>query len=45
VHVARGAVEVNGTRLAAGDAAQLTEADRLILARGEGAEVIVFDLP
>jgi redox-sensitive bicupin YhaK (pirin superfamily) len=45
VHVARGAVEINGTRLAAGDAAQLTEADRLILARGEGAEVIVFDLP
>jgi len=45
VHVARGAVEINGTRLVAGDAAQLTEADRLILSRGEGAEVIVFDLP
>ncbi len=45
VHVARGAVEINGTRLVAGDAAQLTEADRLILSRGEGAEVIVLDLP
>jgi len=45
VHVACGAVEVNGARLAAGDAAQVTEADRLVLARGEGAEVIVFDLP
>src|SRR5512134_1920326 len=45
VHVARGAIEVNVTRLAAGDAAQLTETDRLALAQGEDAEVIVFDLP
>jgi len=45
VHVALGAVEVNGTRLAAGDAAMLTEVDRLVIAQGEDAEVIVFDLP
>jgi redox-sensitive bicupin YhaK (pirin superfamily) len=45
VHVARGAVEVNGNRLAAGDAAQMTDVDRLIIAQGDDAEVIVFDLP
>jgi redox-sensitive bicupin YhaK (pirin superfamily) len=45
VHVARGTVDVNGNRLAAGDAAQLTDVDRLAIAQGDDAEVIVFDLP
>jgi redox-sensitive bicupin YhaK (pirin superfamily) len=45
VHVARGRVSVNGTALEAGDAASLTDAEALQLAAGEGAEVLVFDLP
>lgn len=45
VHVARGEVEVNGTRLIAGDAAKLTETDNIRLANGHDAEVLVFDLP
>ncbi len=44
VHVARGALDVNGVRLANGDAAKLTGETRLALAGGEAAEVIVFDL-
>jgi redox-sensitive bicupin YhaK (pirin superfamily) len=44
VHVARGAVEVNGQRLAAGDGAQLEDERTIELARGAGAEVLVFDL-
>ncbi len=44
VHVARGEVQVNGQRLVAGDAAKLAAEDRLVLDRGQGAEVIVFDL-
>jgi redox-sensitive bicupin YhaK (pirin superfamily) len=44
VHVARGAVEVNGQALKAGDAAQLSGESRLVLANGEQAEVLVFDL-
>jgi redox-sensitive bicupin YhaK (pirin superfamily) len=46
VHVARGAAEVNGTPLAAGDAAALTNESALRL-RGAGdgdAELLVFDL-
>jgi quercetin 2,3-dioxygenase len=45
VHVARGAIEVNGRPLAAGDAAMLTDEPRLALERGRTAEVLVFDLP
>ena len=45
VHVARGAVAVNGQRLAAGDAAKLADEARIDLAGGEQAEVLVFDLP
>jgi redox-sensitive bicupin YhaK (pirin superfamily) len=45
VHVARGAIEVNGTALAAGDALMTTDTSQLALARGRDAEVIVFDLP
>ncbi len=45
VHVARGAVDVNGERLLGGDAARLEGTDQLRLAHGEAAEVLVFDLP
>ncbi len=45
VHVARGALQVNGERLVAGDAAALTREERLSLDAGEGAEVLAFDLP
>jgi hypothetical protein len=44
VHLVRGALEVNGTRLQAGDAALLDGETRIALARGEQAEVLVFDL-
>jgi quercetin 2,3-dioxygenase len=44
VHVARGAVHVNGERLAAGDAAMLTGESRVTLAQADGAEVLLFDL-
>jgi redox-sensitive bicupin YhaK (pirin superfamily) len=46
VQVARGAVEVNGQRLAAGDGAALSDEPRLRIAgAGEGeAELLVFDL-
>jgi redox-sensitive bicupin YhaK (pirin superfamily) len=44
VHVARGEIDVNGRRLAAGDAALLDGEPALELAHGEGAEVLVFDL-
>lgn len=44
VHVARGEVQVNGQRLAAGDAAKLAAEPRLVVERGRQAEVIVFDL-
>jgi redox-sensitive bicupin YhaK (pirin superfamily) len=44
VHVVRGAVSVNGRRLAAGDAAKLVDEPAVELDAGEGAEVLVFDL-
>jgi len=44
VHLVRGALDVNGQRLQAGDAALIAEAERLTLARGDDAEVLVFDL-
>jgi len=45
VHVARGALSVNGQRLDAGDAAKLSSESAVRLADGEAAEVLVFDLP
>ena len=45
VHVARGEIEVEGERLGAGDAAMVTDADRVTLSAGKQAEVIAFDLP
>ncbi|HEX9398377.1 MAG TPA: pirin family protein [Burkholderiales bacterium] len=43
LHVARGALRVNGRRLQAGDALQ-TDVEALVLEAGEGAEVLLFDL-
>jgi redox-sensitive bicupin YhaK (pirin superfamily) len=44
VHVARGQIEVNGQRLAHGDAA-MAEQGAIELANGKAAEVLLFDLP
>jgi redox-sensitive bicupin YhaK (pirin superfamily) len=45
VHVARGRLTANGQPLAAGDALKATGALEIALQQGEGAEVLVFDLP
>ncbi len=45
VHVARGALQVNGHALAAGDGAKLLDEPRLTLSAGRDAEVLVFVLP
>lgn len=45
VHVARGTVVANGEALNAGDALKLIEPQTVTIERGEGAEVLVFDLP
>ena len=44
VHVARGAIEVNGQALQAGDALKLEGEPALWLGQGQQAEVLVFDL-
>jgi len=44
VHVARGKVEVNGQKLAAGDALK-TDAAQIRVETGEQAEILLFDLP
>ncbi len=44
VHVARGAVHVNGQALGTGDAALLDGESRIVIDHGQDAEVIVFDL-
>jgi quercetin 2,3-dioxygenase len=44
VHLVRGELSVNGTRLAGGDAARLSGESELTLAGGKDAEVLVFDL-
>ena len=44
VHLVRGALQVNGQSLAAGDAALLEGEHALRLDHGDGAEVLVFDL-
>jgi len=44
VHLVRGELSVNGTRLAAGDAARLQGENQLTLSDGKDAEVLVFDL-
>ena len=44
VHLVRGELDVNGQRLAAGDAALLVGEERVTVAHGVDAEVLVFDL-
>jgi redox-sensitive bicupin YhaK (pirin superfamily) len=44
VHLVRGALDVNGQRLASGDAALFEGESRIVLANGTDAEVLVFDL-
>jgi redox-sensitive bicupin YhaK (pirin superfamily) len=45
VHVARGELAVNGTRLGPGDAAKFTGEQEFRFDGGRDAEVLVFDLP
>jgi redox-sensitive bicupin YhaK (pirin superfamily) len=45
VHLVRGSLEVNGQTLAAGDALRLENEAAVVLAHGQDAEVLVFDLP
>lgn len=45
VHVVRGELEVNGIKLAGGDALKVTDEAALVLQGGRDAEVLVFDLP
>jgi redox-sensitive bicupin YhaK (pirin superfamily) len=45
VQVARGEIDLNGSRLQAGDAAKLIDVRRIELGAGHDAEVLVFDLP
>jgi quercetin 2,3-dioxygenase len=44
VHVARGELSVNGQALRAGDALK-TDAGAIVIERGRGGEVLLFDLP
>lgn len=44
IQVARGSLEVNGTRLEAGDGAALRDIDTVRFANGENSEVLVFDM-
>ena len=44
VHVARGKLEVNGQPLEAGDALKAVGASEIVLEKGEGSEVLLFDL-
>ena len=45
VHVVRGAAEVNGQPLAAGDAMQLSGKDNKVrIEKGRNAEILLFDL-
>mgnify|MGYP002621485859 CR=1 FL=1 len=45
VHVARGAVRVNGEALSEGDAAAIEDEASIVIDGGKGAEVLLFDLP
>ncbi|MDD5175217.1 MAG: pirin family protein [Sterolibacterium sp.] len=44
VHLVRGALEVNGQHISTGDAVLLKDENRITLANGRDAEVLVFDL-
>jgi redox-sensitive bicupin YhaK (pirin superfamily) len=45
VHVARGELTVNGHKLVAGDALLYEDEASVDIGEGQGAEVLVFDLP
>ena len=45
VHVARGTVSVNGTRLGSGDALKISQESRLLFDQAGDAELLLFDLP
>jgi redox-sensitive bicupin YhaK (pirin superfamily) len=45
LHVAHGRVDLNGTSLEAGDGARIAGEPDLNLSGGDGAEVLLFDLP
>jgi len=45
VHVVRGDVSVNGTRLSGGDAAKIDNEATITLSDADAAEVLLFDLP
>lgn len=45
IHVARGKITVNGQALVDGDALAVEDETLISLEKGEGAEVLVFDLP
>jgi quercetin 2,3-dioxygenase len=45
LHVARGSLAANGTKLAAGDALRISDGTALKLEQAQDAEVLVFDLP
>jgi redox-sensitive bicupin YhaK (pirin superfamily) len=45
LHVVRGKITANGTPLAAGDALKMTGVAEVALEKGDGAEVLLFDLP
>jgi quercetin 2,3-dioxygenase len=44
-HMVRGRLTVNGTPLQAGDALKMTGISEVVLEKGAGAEVLLFDLP
>jgi redox-sensitive bicupin YhaK (pirin superfamily) len=44
-HLVRGKLTVNGTPLEAGDAVKMTGIAEVTMEKGEGAEVLLFDLP
>ena len=45
VHVARGSITLNGVALGEGDGARVQDVPRLEFKHGQGAEVLVFNLP
>jgi redox-sensitive bicupin YhaK (pirin superfamily) len=45
VHIARGAVKVNGLELSAGDAVRIEKEASVLLSDAKAAEVLLFDLP
>ncbi len=45
LHVARGQLDLNGQTLSAGDGAKIVDEAALIFSKGQGAEILFFDLP